>query len=163
MIHAAGITLALPHLLEPGETLRRPSLAAGNDLTRPFDVETDRRAMEFKFARWTGSDAMRQRGVAKDFVHLAELRDGRRAELYVLGRRPVKFLTTSQATMGWALDRAPATRDRFGDQFGSLDQTVATFYASTGGRVQVTDLEHRLPALLSDSARYVDAPGCSAP
>ena len=41
LIHATAISLALPRLLEPGERLRRPSLGAGNDPTRPYDVETD--------------------------------------------------------------------------------------------------------------------------
>src|SRR4051812_47942287 len=31
VIHSTAIALVLPDLLEPGETLRRPSLAAGND------------------------------------------------------------------------------------------------------------------------------------
>jgi hypothetical protein len=56
LIHAAAIALALPHILEPGETLVRPSLAAGNTPERLFDVETDRRIAEFKLARWDGSD-----------------------------------------------------------------------------------------------------------
>lgn len=47
LIHAAAIALALPHLLATGEVLKRPSLAAGNDPSRPFDVETDRRVAEF--------------------------------------------------------------------------------------------------------------------
>jgi hypothetical protein len=51
LIHAAAVSLALPELLEPNEVLRRPSLAAGNDPSRPYDVETDRRVAEFKFAR----------------------------------------------------------------------------------------------------------------
>lgn len=147
VIHAAGIALALPHLLDPGETLKRPSLAAGNDKSRPFDVETERRAMEFKFARWDGHDAMRKRGVVKDLVHLAELADGRRAELYVLGERPRAFLQSTKSSMGWALDRSPATRQRFAEQFGPLDQTVTHFYESVRSRVDVIDLESLLPDL----------------
>ena len=152
VIHAAGVTLALPRLLKPDETLKRPSLAAGNDKSRPFDVETNRRAMEFKFGRWDGHDAMRKRGVAKDLVHLAELADGRRAELYVLGNRPTRFLTGSKASMGWALDRAPATRARFASQFGPLEQTVAEFYESVRERVSVIDLELLLPDLFPPAA-----------
>ena len=86
MIHAAGIALALPHLLGPAEALMRPSLAAGNDKSRPFDVETQERAMEFKFARWDGNDAMRKRGVVKDLVHLAELLTEDEPSFTCLGR-----------------------------------------------------------------------------
>src|SRR3712207_652845 len=46
LIHATGIALALPHLLEPGEVLKTPSLAAGNDPDRLYDVETNKRAAE---------------------------------------------------------------------------------------------------------------------
>lgn len=49
LIHAVGIALALPHILEPGEVLKTPSLAAGNDPGRLYDVETDRRAIEFSW------------------------------------------------------------------------------------------------------------------
>ena len=55
LIHATGIALALPHLLEVGEVLKTPSLAAGNDPGRLYDVETNMRAAEFKFARWRSS------------------------------------------------------------------------------------------------------------
>lgn len=66
LIHAAGIALALPHLLDADETVtNRPSLAAGNDPSRPFDLETDRRICEFKFSRWSGSDAMRKAGYSR--------------------------------------------------------------------------------------------------
>ena len=47
LVHATAISLALPIILEPGERLmNRPSLAAGSDSTRLFDVETDRRVAE---------------------------------------------------------------------------------------------------------------------
>ncbi len=95
LINAAAISLALPELLEPNEVLRRPSLAAGNDPSRPYDVETDRRVAEFKLARWDGHDAMRKRQVFKDLVHLAAAdTSGRRAELYVLG--PAHDLPTAR-------------------------------------------------------------------
>ena len=61
VIHAVAIALCLPILLEHGERLQRPSLAAGNDPSRPFDVETDRRIAEFKLGEWDGRDAMRKR------------------------------------------------------------------------------------------------------
>ena len=72
VIHAFAISIVLPTILEPGEILlKRPSLAAGNDPTRPFDLETDRRVAEFKMSRWDGHDAARMRQLVKDLVHLA--------------------------------------------------------------------------------------------
>lgn len=157
LIHAAAISLALPHLLEPGEELLRPSLAAGNDSSRPFDVETDRRVAEFKLARWQGTDAMRKRQVFKDLVHLAAERSNRRAELYVLGQPPLRFLRTSRSKASWALDRAPREREMFADCFGSLDQRVSEFTATAGRRVCLVDLEEVLPRLFRGFAGESDA------
>ena len=92
VIHAAAIVVVLPYLLEPDELLRRPSLAAGNDPTRPFDVETDRRIAEFKLARWRGADAMRKRQSFKDLVELAAEPSTRQRHLFVLGHHPIHFL-----------------------------------------------------------------------
>ncbi|MDF3142924.1 MULTISPECIES: PE-PGRS family protein [unclassified Streptomyces] len=146
LIHAAGIVLALPHVLEGGEEIAvRPSLAAGNDPHRPFDLETDRRVAEFKLARWRGADAMRKRQTFKDLVMLAADRTGRRAELFVVGPEPGRFLRTSTATAAWALDRTPHARRVFEESFGSLDVSVAQFTGRHAGHVQVTDLCDVLP------------------
>lgn len=151
LIHAAAISLALPHLLEPGETLRRPSLGAGNDPSRPYDVETDRRIAEFKFSGWKGSDAMRKRQLFKDLVHLAAApADGRRVELYVTGARPIRFLNTTRSTAAWALNGgSDTTRDLFVERFGDLVVTISEFARGAGARVQIIDLEQRLPHLFS--------------
>jgi hypothetical protein len=147
LIHATAIAVALPHLLEDGETLRRPSLAAGNDSSRPFDVESDRRIAEFKLGRWDGADAMRKRQLVKDLVMLAADTSGKKAELYVVGERPLRFLTETTSKMAWALDRAPKARALFETRFGSLDMAIPAFVHGDGARVEVIDLEQRLPNL----------------
>jgi hypothetical protein len=149
IIHATAISLALPRILEPGEALRRPSLAAGNDPTRPFDVETDRRVCEFKLARWDGHDAMRKRQVFKDLVNLAAEDSGRARELYVLGPRPIRFLRTSTAQAGWALDRSPGSRAVFEERFGTLDVAVSAFVAGPGQTVRLIDLIALYPDLFA--------------
>jgi hypothetical protein len=133
--------------LEPDEVLRRPSLAAGNDPSRPYDVETDRRVAEFKLARWYGHDAMRKRQVFKDLVHLAADTSGRRTELYVLGERPLRFLRETGSSAAWGLDRFPATRQLFTTSFGSLDMPISDFTTGPASRVSLLNLEELLPAL----------------
>jgi hypothetical protein len=150
LIHACAIALALPQLLEPGERLLRPSLAAGNDRSRPFDVETDRRIAEFKLSRWQGTDAMRKRQVFKDLVHLASDNSDRRRELFVVGHQPIRFLQQSKSTAGWALDRSPRERQTFESSFGSLDRQIRAFTSAEGSRVRLIDLELALPALFQD-------------
>lgn len=149
VIHATAIVLALSSLLEPGETLKRPSLAAGNDPSRPFDVETDQRIAEFKFARWDGHDAMRKRQVFKDLVHLAADDSGRSAELYVLGERPLRFLRTTKSAASWALDRSPTTASVFEERFGSLAMPIPEFVEGPAKHVQLINLEERLPGLFA--------------
>ena len=147
VIHATAIALALPHLLAPGEVMRRPSLAAGNDPSRPFDVETDQRVAEFKLGRWDGHDAGRKRQLFKDLVHLAapDLH-GRRAELYVLGTRPAKFLHTTRSTAAWALNRgAEETQLLFKKRFGAPLMLIPDFVAGPAAHVRIIDLEQVLP------------------
>jgi hypothetical protein len=155
LIHATAISLALPRLLEPGERLRRPSLGAGNDPTRPYDVETDKRIAEFKLSRWdAGSNAMRKRNVFKDLVHLAAApRDGRQAELYVLGPRPGHFLNTTKSKARWALNPgSDKTRDVYVERFGDLDTPIPDFVHGAAAHVKVIDLETSLPELFAAKA-----------
>lgn len=151
VIHATAIALALPHLLEPNESLKRPSLAAGNDPSRPFDVETDRRVAEFKLARWDGHDAGRKRQLFKDLVHLAAADvEGRVAELYVLGTRPAQFLNETTATAAWALNRmADKTKRMFEDRFGSMLVPIPTFVNGPAAHVRIIDLEQVVPELFT--------------
>lgn len=143
--------MALPHLLEPGETLRRPSLGASNDPSRPFDVDTDRRIAEFKFSGWKGSDAMRKRQLFKDLVHLAAApTDGRRAELYITGARPMRFLSKTRSTAGVGAQRgSDKTRDLFVARFGDLNVSISEFAHGPAAHVQAIDLEQRLLPLFA--------------
>ncbi|MEV4052662.1 hypothetical protein AB0J55_15885 [Amycolatopsis sp. NPDC049688] len=143
LIHAAMIVRALPKILEPGERIvRRPSLASGNDGSRTFDLETDRRVAEFKAAEWKGRDSMRKRMLVADLVGLVLGRGDRRAELYVLGSRPIDFLRTSTSTVEWALGRSsPHLRQAYEQRFGSAALTIGQFTAGPAAGVVLRDLE----------------------
>ncbi|WP_084510680.1 hypothetical protein [Nocardia lijiangensis] len=150
VIHATVIARVLPVILEEGEVVvRRPSLGAGNDRSRPFDLETDRRIAEFKVAQWKGADTMRKRGIVSDLVHLALDESGRRAQLFVVGALPVRFLTTTKSTIAWALGRSsPHTRSRFEQRFGpATDFTIAEFVRVHGERIELVDLATLVPSL----------------
>jgi len=152
VVHAATIVQMLPALLESGEkVLVRPSLAAGNDPGRPFDLETNRRVAEFKLSFWKGADAMRKRGVFADLVHLAMDDSDRRAQLFVVGRAPIDFLRTGQATATWALGRSsPNLRERFAARYGTNDITIRDFTHGPGGHVELVDLTTLMPTLGRD-------------
>lgn len=143
-----GIGLALEELTEPGEVLSRPSLAAGNDPSRPYDLEPDRRVAEFKFGRWdAGSDAARKREAFKDLVGLAADDSERRAELYVLGSRPIRFLRETRSTARWALNKSIRMTELYERRFDSLNTPISAFVSGPAQAVTIMDLEQRLPYL----------------
>lgn len=147
LIHALTICLALPQLLAPGEVLHRPSLASGNDPSRPFDLETNFRIAEFKLSRWKGDDASRKREVFKDFVNLAADQSGRNAELYVLGPEPARFLRTTMSTAAWGMNKSPMTKSLFLSRFESLKMPISKFVTGPGSRVNIINLEAILPGI----------------
>jgi len=144
LIHAAVITQVLPLILEPGEVLtKRPSLGAGNDPDRNYDLETSHRVAEFKLSSWKGRDGMRQRGLFADVVGLSLDPTGRRRQVYVVGDLPVRFLKNSKRNAAKTLSKAalklrtPAGLD--------ASTTVAEFTKTTN--IEVIDLKALLPRL----------------
>jgi len=73
IIHAVGILVSLPHILQTGETVESLSLGAGNT-GRKFDLITNLRVAEFKFIEWQGgSESVRQNTVFYDFSLLLNM------------------------------------------------------------------------------------------
>ena len=144
LIHAAVITQVLPLILEPGETLiKRPSLGAGNDPERNFDLETSHRVAEFKVASWKGRDGMRQRGLFADVVGLSLDTTGRRRQVFVVGELPVRFLRTSRRNAAKTLSKA-AIKLRTPDGLNA-STTVSEFTAAAA--IEIIDLRTLLPRL----------------
>ncbi|MEI2702215.1 MAG: hypothetical protein V9E83_07420 [Baekduia sp.] len=149
LIHATGIALALPHLLEPNEVLKTPSLAAGNDPGRLYDVETNVRAAEFKFARWTnGGNGGREKDLFKDLVLLTQVPLSLRPEIYVRGPRPARFLG-GQASARKQLKRSQSVLAVFDAQVADPEITVAAYVSKYAGRVCVVDLERAVPSVFA--------------
>jgi len=150
LIHASVICGALPRILEPGERVTvRPSLASGNDPTRLYDLETDRRVAEFKAAVWqTGSNVMRKRALFADLVALAMDPRPLRKQLFVVGDQPARFLRSSKSEAHMILQRADERlRLRFVDQFGAAPISVADFSVRFASDVEIVDLGSVLPEL----------------
>lgn len=144
LIHAAVITQTIPLLLEEGEHVRkRPSLAAGNDADRIFDLETNLRVAEFKVAQWKGADSWRQRGLVGDLVGLAMDETGRRRQLFVVGTLPRHFLQTSRRTIASLLSKSSLRLRQPGAS--NLETTVADFTRMSG--VEIIDLVQWFPGL----------------
>jgi hypothetical protein len=139
-IHALGILLCLPHLLEPGERVEYVSLGAGNT-GRAFDLETNVRVAEFKFINWRGgSETIRQNSVFKDFLLLALNPTAKRKHLYLLGPdHALKFLRGGRALRS-VLSRNDKLQRIFAERFGDTYRTVGDYYAAHADAVRIEDV-----------------------
>ncbi len=146
-IHALGILLCLPHILEPGEKVEYVSLGAGNT-GREFDLETNVRVAEFKFIRWRGgAESIRQNSVFKDYVLLAGHPTPKRKHLYLLGtEHALKFLRGGRA-LSSVLSRNDKLQKLFSERFGDQFRTVREYYAVHGNDVRIEDVSPWLSEL----------------
>ncbi len=147
VIHALGILLCLPRILEPGEVIEYVSLGAGNT-GKAFDLETNRRIAEFKFIQWRGgSEAVRQNGIFKDFYLMAEYPTEKRKFLYVLGKKhPEKFLNGRRA-LSSVLSHQSKLQAQFASKYGDSYRTVSEYYLPRKNDVVIEDVLPLVPEL----------------
>ncbi|MFI7033700.1 hypothetical protein ACIBK1_33715 [Microbispora rosea] len=144
LIHAGVITQVLPMVLEDDEVVtKRPSLGAGNDPGRVFDLETTHRVAEFKLSSWKGQDGARQRALFADVVGLSLDETDRRRQVFVVGALPVAFLTTSKRNAVKTLSKGPL---RIRDAPG-LTETMTVSEFTAAANIEVIDLRAMMPCL----------------
>jgi hypothetical protein len=148
-IHALGIVLCLPHLLDPDEQVVGLSLGAGNT-GKLWDLETDRRIAEFKFISWRGGpEAIRQNSLFKDFFYLAEYETEKSKHLYVLGTEyPLKFLRGRRAFSSILTRNAKLERD-FKTRYPDLN-VVREYYEPRQDIVSIEDVSPYLGGLIPE-------------
>lgn len=146
IIHALGILLCLPKMLQPGEVIESVSLGAGNT-GKPFDLETNRRIAEFKFITWQGgSDAIRQNSIFKDFYYLMEHDSAKAKHLYVLGTEfPLKFLNGGRALKS-VLSKDVNLYNAFITNHPEC-RVVRDYYMPRRDQVLIEDISSMLPGL----------------
>jgi TDG/mug DNA glycosylase family protein len=145
-LHAVGILLSLPHILDSGERVESLSLGAGNT-PGGHDLVTDRRIAEFKFTRWRGRDAARQSHLFVDLFNLASADTDKLRCMYVAGiEAPLRFLK-GRRSLNSVLGKHAAVATRFRELHGDEYATVGDYYKSVAGRVAIVDLVKILPAL----------------
>lgn len=146
-IHALGILLCLPHILEDNEKVESVSLGAGNT-GRKFDLETNLRIAEFKFIKWRGgAETIRQNAVFKDFYLLESDESEKQKYLYLLGTEKALAFFHSQRKLSSILSRNRKLADQFSDRFGSTYKTVGEYYAAHETEVQIADVSPWLAEL----------------
>lgn len=155
-IHALGILLCLPHILEAGEIVEYVSLGAGNT-GRQFDLETNLRVAEFKFIRWRGGpESIRQNSIFKDFFLLAEADTDKKRYLYVLDtKHPLKFLNAGRA-LSSVLSKDARVQELFRAKFGERFQRVREYYVAHENKVTVADVSAWVPELIADDVDEAD-------
>lgn len=157
VIHALGVLLLLPELLEQEERVEYLSLGAGNT-GRPFDLETSHRVAEFKFSNWQGgADTIRQNSLFKDFFQLAEYPTPKRKCLYVLdvalqmqflhGRRALDSVTSKNLRV----------REDFRRLYGDRFPTVRDYYLFRKDTVEIVDVRPLLRELAPAGEVLVEA------
>jgi hypothetical protein len=146
-IHALGILLCLPHILEEDERVEYVSLGAGNT-GRQFDLETNLRIAEFKFINWRGGpESIRQNSIFKDFFLLAEAPTSKRKYLYLLGtQEALKFLNGGRA-MSSVLSRGDKVKELFVERFGDRFARVRDYYQNHQQEVTIVDVSDWLREL----------------
>lgn len=156
MVHAAGILMCLPHILEDGEVVEYVSLGAGNT-GRAFDLATNLRIAEFKFIRWSGgAETIRQNALFKDLYLMAEEDTGKRKVMYVLGtQHPLKFLTGGRA-MSSVLSRNIKLERDFRAKYGDQYARVRNWYDDHGHKVELADMSAWVPELAALEIMAVD-------
>jgi hypothetical protein len=147
IVHAVGLLVALPHVLEPGERVESLSLGAGNT-GRLHDLETDRQIAEFTFIDWRGgSESIRQNKLFIDLFTLASADTPKRRVLYVVGRAiPLRFLNNRRAVKS-VLSKNDAVASRFRELHGGAFLTVRDYYATVRDIVEIVDLADIVPEL----------------
>lgn len=151
IMHAAGILVALPWILESGEIVESLSLGAGNT-GRDHDLETNRRIAEFKFIDWRGgSEAVRQNNLFADVFSVASVKTKKRRVVYVLGaKHPIKFLEGGRAITS-ILSRSPKVRRQFYEAYGTETfVTARDYWATVSDKVEIVDLRELVPHFTID-------------
>ena len=145
IIHAVGILLSLPYILEQNEVVEVLSLGAGST-GKNFDLETDKQVAEFKFINWREKrNTIRQNQLFKDFFNLAEHETTKRKCLYVLGTEmPLKFLQGGRA-LNSVLSRNKKIDTLLHQYHGNQYARVDEYYVVNREKVELIDLLEILP------------------
>ena len=140
-IHAYGILIALSKIMEDDEVIEYLSLGAGNT-GKDFDVSTNKRIAEFKFAKWDDkNNTIRQNGIFKDFLELAlnEKENKKDRYLYCLNAEKVKmFFNTSERSLESVLSRNTKNK-KYHDEAIEY-KIVKTFYNKYKDSVKIIEL-----------------------
>lgn len=140
VVHALGILLSLPSVLEKDEIVEQLSLGAGNAPDRRYDLETNLRVAEFTFIDWKGRDSARQDKLFKDFFLLAEADTKKRRCLYVNSADAARKLLTGGRACKSLLGRNANARRQFLAAYAD-DMPACDYYRAKKHLVEIIQLQ----------------------
>jgi hypothetical protein len=144
IVHALGILLTLPYILEENELVESLSLAAGNT-GKDFDLKTNKRIAEFTFIQWKGgTEVIRQNKIFKDFYFLAEEETSKIRELYVVGTEHVLKFFNSKRSIRQILDGNAKLGNSYRERYGTQFQVVSEYYQTKKNVVCIKDVSSNL-------------------
>ncbi|WKZ38296.1 MAG: hypothetical protein QY332_10180 [Anaerolineales bacterium] len=149
LIHATGILLSLPHILQEGEVIETLSLGAGNT-GKKFDLETNQRIAEYKFINWQGgAEVIRQNSLFKDFYQMAEHETTKKRYLYVIDTKyPMKFFNSGRALTS-VMSRNIKLWSDFQKRYSNRFTIVREYYEYRKTTVQIIDIAEIVPELVN--------------
>ncbi len=145
MVHALGILISLPHILEEDEVIESVSLGAGNTGKR-FDLVTDRRVAEFKFIQWRGgAESIRQNNVFKDFLNLLWDTSAKRKQLFLTRTEEALSFLNGGRALSSVLSKNNTIKMMFEHRYGTEFKNVGEFYRKYQREVEILDLRSITP------------------
>jgi hypothetical protein len=136
VLHALGILVLLPSILESNEVVESLSLGAGSSETKRFDLETSHRLAEFTFIEWTGNDNTRLQKMFKDFYRLAEFNTKKRKELWLTEDTYVLKYFRSGSSIRSATHKHRDVWESIQKKYPDM-KTVGDYYRMRGEAVQI--------------------------
>jgi len=147
LLHAVGILISLPYILDDDEVVGRLSLGAGNT-GRDYDLETNRQVAEFKFIDWRGgAESIRQNGVFFDVFGLVNAETKKRRVLYLLGTEHAERFLNGGRAIASVLSRNTKVRAAFYAAHGEYAYpTVGSYWKTVEHLIELKDLRELVPA-----------------
>jgi hypothetical protein len=146
LLHAIGVLMLVPKILERDELVERLSLGAGNT-GKDFDLVTDKRIAEFKFMHWKGgTETIRKNKLFEDFFYLAEYNTKKKRQLYVIGLiYPLKFMEGGRRLS--SILKEKRISNKFYELYGNRFSVVSEYYHYRKQRVKIIDLTPLIPSI----------------
>ena len=143
ILHALGILVMLPSILEENELVESMSLGAGSSETKRFDLETNQRIAEFTFIEWTGNDNTRLQKVFKDFYRLAEFETNKKKQLWLTDDTYVLKYFRSGSSIRSATHKHRDVWEDFQNKFPNIS-TVDDYFRSRDQAVEFKVYESKI-------------------